>query len=59
MTTKKENAKRLSIYLLIVFAFSMLLIILRKPSSSSETFYFFIAELFCASPAIASLITEL
>ncbi len=58
MTTKKENAKRLSIYLLIVFAFSMLLIILRKPSSSSETFYFFIAELFCASPAIASLITR-
>jgi membrane protease YdiL (CAAX protease family) len=58
MTTKKENAQRLGIYLLIVFAFSILLIILRKPSSSSETFYFFIAELFCASPAIASLITR-
>lgn len=58
MTTKKENAKRLGIYLLIVFAFSMLLIILRKPISSSETFYFFIAQLFCASPAIASLITR-
>ncbi|WP_297956158.1 CPBP family intramembrane glutamic endopeptidase [uncultured Ruminococcus sp.] len=58
MTTKKANAKRLAIYLLIVFAFSILLIILRKPISSSETFYFFIAELFCASPAVASLITR-
>ncbi len=58
MTTKKENAKRLGIYLIIVFAFSMLLIIFRKPMSSSHTAEFIISELFCFSPALAALITR-
>ncbi|MBQ9899456.1 MAG: CPBP family intramembrane metalloprotease [Ruminococcus sp.] len=58
MTSKKDCAKRLGIYLLIAFAFSTLLIVLRKPMQSSETVSFLVAELFCASPAVASLITR-
>jgi membrane protease YdiL (CAAX protease family) len=58
MTSKKDCAKRLGIYLLIAFAFGALLIVLRKPMESSQTVSFIVAELFCASPAIASLITR-
>ncbi|MBO4493629.1 MAG: CPBP family intramembrane metalloprotease [Ruminococcus sp.] len=58
MTSKKDCAKRLGIYLLIAFTFSAMLIVFLKPMQSSETVSFIVAELFCASPAIASLITR-
>ena len=58
MTTKKKNIKRLSIYLLTVFAFMLLFILCRKPMNSSNTFYFIVFYLFSFSPAIASLITR-
>lgn len=58
MTNKNENIKRLGIYLLIVFALSLLLIIFRKPMESSARVSFVIVQLFSFSPAIACLITR-
>jgi len=58
MTNKNENIKRLGIYLLIVFALSLLLIIFRKPMESSAKVSFVIVQLFSFSPAIACLITR-
>ena len=58
MTTKKENAKRLGIYLLIVFAFMLLYILCAKPMNKSNTVYYIIYMIFSFSPAIASLITR-
>lgn len=56
MTNKQENAKRLAIYLLIVAASSaMLFVYLMVPS---ETVFFVLAEVFCAAPALANLITR-
>ena len=59
MTTKKENAKRLGIYLLIVSLFVLLFFVWRKPMNESNTVFFIIYYcLFSFSPAIASLITR-
>ena len=58
MSNEKDSAKRLSIYLAIVFAFSLLLVVFRKPMERSEGFSFIISQLYCASPAIACLITR-
>ena len=58
MTTKKDNAKRLGIYLLTVFAFMLILFIFRTPMRESSTVYFIVYDLFSFSPAIASLITR-
>ncbi len=59
MTTKKENAQRLGIYLLIVFLFVLLFFVFRKPMNESNTLFFIIYYcLFSFSPAIASLITR-
>ena len=58
MTTKKENAKRLGIYLLIVFAFMLLYILCVKPMNKSNTVYYIIYMIFSFSPALASLITR-
>ena len=58
MTTKKECAKRLGIYLLIVFAFMLLYILCAKPMNESNTVYYIIYMIFSFSPALASLITR-
>ncbi len=58
MTNKNANIKRLGIYLLIVFALSLLLIVFRKPMESSARVSFVIVQLFSFSPAIACLITR-
>ena len=58
MTTKKEDAKRLGIYLLIVFLSMLLFVLFRRPMEASATVYFIIFDLFSFSPAIASLITR-
>ena len=58
MTTKKENAKRLGIYLLIVFAFMLFYILCAKLMHQSNTVYYIIYMIFSFSPAIASLITR-
>ena len=58
MTTKKENAKRLGIYLLIVFAFMLLYILCVKPMHKSNTVNYIIYMIFSFSPAFASLITR-
>jgi membrane protease YdiL (CAAX protease family) len=58
MTTKKENAKRLGIYLLIVFAFMLFYILCAKLMHHSNTVYYIIYMIFSFSPAIASLITR-
>ena len=59
MTTKKENVKRLGIYLLIVFLFVLLFFVCRKPMNESNTAFFIIYYcLFSFSPAIANLITR-
>ena len=58
MTTKKENAKRLGIYLLIVFLFILLYILCAKPMDRSNTVYYVLYMIFSFSPAIASLITR-
>ena len=58
MTTKKECAKRLGIYLLIVFAFMLLYIICIKPMHESNTVYYIIYMIFSFSTALASLITR-
>lgn len=58
MTTKKENAKRLGIYLLTVFAFMLIFIICIKPMNASDTVFYIIYMIFSFSPAIASLITR-
>ena len=58
MTTKKENAKRLGIYLLIVFAFMLLFVLCIKPMNASNTVFYIIYMIFSFSPAIASLITR-
>lgn len=59
MTTKKENAQRLGIYLLIVFLFVLLFFVFRKPMNESNTAFFIIYYcLFSFSPAIANLITR-
>ncbi len=59
MTTKKENAKRLGIYLMIVSLFVLLFFVCRKPMNESNTMFFIIYYcLFSFSPAIASLITR-
>ena len=58
MTNKLLNAKRLGIYLLIVFAASLTLILFRKVTDESRTAFFFVQQLFCWSPAIACIITR-
>lgn len=58
MTTKKENKKRLVIYLLIVFAFMLLYILCVKPMNGSNTVFCIVYMVFSFSPAIASLITR-
>ena len=58
MTNKLLNAKRLGIYLLIVFAASLTLILFRKAADESRTAFFFVQQLFCWSPAIACIITK-
>ncbi|MBP0973225.1 MAG: CPBP family intramembrane metalloprotease [Oscillospiraceae bacterium] len=58
MTNKQENAKRLAIYLLIVAASSVLPFFCMKWMQASETAFFLAAEVFCATPALASLITR-
>ncbi len=59
MTTKKENAKRLGIYLLIVSLFVLLFFVFRTTMNKSNTAFFIIYYcLFSFSPAIASLITR-
>lgn len=58
MTNKKENLKRLGLYLLIAFALSLLLIIFRKPMETSARVSFVIVQLFSFSPAIACIITR-
>ncbi len=57
MTNKKENLRRLGLYLLIAFALSLLLIVFRKPMETSARVSFVIVQLFSFSPAIACLIT--
>ncbi|MBQ6168651.1 MAG: CPBP family intramembrane metalloprotease [Ruminococcus sp.] len=58
MTNKKENLRRLGLYLLIAFALSLLLIVFRKPMETSARVSFIITQLFSFSPAIACLITR-
>ena len=58
MTNKLLNAKRLGIYLLIVFAASLTLILFRKVTDESRTAFFFVQQLFCWSPAIACIVTR-
>ena len=58
MTTKKENIKRLGIYLLIVAASSAMPFVYFKLMNASQTGFFIVAELFCAAPALANLITR-
>ncbi len=59
MTAKKENAKRLGIYLLTVSLFVLLLFVFRKPMNKLSTVFFILYYcLFSFSPAIASLITR-
>ena len=59
MTTKKENAQRLGIYLLIVSLFVLLFFVFRTTMNKSNTAFFVIYYcLFSFSPAIASLITR-
>ncbi len=59
MTAKKENAKRLGIFLLIVSLFVLLYFVFIKPMNESNTVFFIIYYcLFSFSPAIASLITR-
>ena len=58
MTNKKENAKRLAIYLLAVAASSVMLFVCFKPMKHSETVNFLLAELCCAAQALANLITR-
>ena len=58
MTTKKENAKRLGIYLLTVFAFMLIFVLCIKPMNASNTVFYIIYMIFSFSPAIASLITR-
>ena len=58
MITKKENAKRLGIYLLIVFTFMLFYILCAKLMHQSNTVYYIIYMIFSFSPAIASLISR-
>ena len=58
MTTKKENAKRLGIYLLTVFTFMLIFVLCIKPMNASNTVFYIIYMIFSFSPAIASLITR-
>lgn len=59
MTTKKENAQKLGIYLLIVSLFVLLFFVFRTTMNKSNTAFFIIYYcLFSFSPAIASLITR-
>lgn len=58
MTTKKENAKRIGIYLLILFAFMLFYILCAKLMHQSNTVYYIIYMIFSFSPAIASLVTR-
>ena len=58
MTNKKENLRRLGLYLLIAFALSLLLIVFRKPMETSARVSFIITQLCSFSPAIACLITR-
>ena len=58
MTTKKENAKRLGIFLLTVFAFMLIFVLCIKPMNASNTVFYIIYMIFSFSPAIASLITR-
>lgn len=58
MTIKKENAKRIGIYLLTVFAFMLIFVLCIKPMNASNTVFYIIFMIFSFSPAIASLITR-
>ena len=58
MTTKKECAKRLGIFLLIVFAYMLIFVLCIKPMKASNTVFYIIYMIFSFSPAIASLITR-
>lgn len=52
------ETKRLLIYLLMVFAVSLLLLLLWKPFGKSQTLYFVIEIFWCCTPALASLLTR-
>ena len=58
MTIKGPNAKRLAIYLLIVFAASITLILFHRVTDESRTAFFLVQQLFCWSPAIACIVTR-
>lgn len=58
MTNKKDDLKRLAIYLLIVAVSSAMLFVFFKLLKQSETAFFVLAQVFCAAPALASLITR-
>ena len=58
MTGKGLNAKRLGIYLITVFAASLLLILFSGVVSKSRTAFFLVQQLFCWSPALACIIAR-
>ena len=58
MTIKKENAKRLGIYLLIIFVFMLIFILCIKLMNASNTMFYIIYMIFSFSPAFASLIAR-
>ena len=58
MTNKKDNLRRLGIYLLIVASSSAMLFACFKLINQSETAFAILSEVFCAAPALANLITR-
>ncbi len=58
MTNKKDDLRRLGIYLLIVASSSVMLFACFKLINQSETALAILSEVFCAAPALANLITR-
>lgn len=58
MINKQQTVKRLGIYLLIVFAASLLLLLFVKPMEASQTAFFIVQQLYCWAPAIACIVTR-
>lgn len=58
MINKREERKRLLIYLALVFITALTPILLRKQMKQSATFSFIIGIIWCCFPAIANLITR-
>ena len=58
MTNKKDDLRRLGIYLLIVASSSAMLFVFFKLINQSETAFAILSEVFCAAPALANLITR-